>query len=150
MPAKMQLLIRCNGRIFLAICLILFVGYTAQGAPMQRARYQRVRCRPDAWSANCIEEKGPWFYLPTGGANRILPPMADPSLMRRYQELGDIFPLSDEDSGSGSNAMVGAEPASGSGLGDSDSFSEAKLPVFLEGLRGTKLKEKLSEEDLLL
>ncbi|XP_064518339.1 serglycin [Pseudopipra pipra] len=150
MPAKMQLLIRCNGRIFLAICLILFVGYTAQGAPMQRARYKRVRCRPDLWSANCIEEKGPWFYLPTGGANRILPPMADPSLMRRYQELGDIFPLSDEDSGSGSNTMVGAEPASGSGLGDSDSFSEAKLPVFLEGLQGTKLKEKLSEEDLLL
>ncbi|XP_032550127.1 serglycin [Chiroxiphia lanceolata] len=149
MPAKMQLLIRCNGRIFLAVCLILFVGYTAQGAPMQRARYKRVRCRPDPWSANCIEEKGPWFYLPTGGANRILPPMADPSLMRRYQELGDIFPLSDEDSGSGSNTMVGAEPASGSGLGDSDSFSEVKLPVFLEGLRGTKLKEKLSEEDLL-
>lgn len=50
------------------------------GAPMQRARYKRVRCRPDAWSANCIEEKGPWFYMPTGGANRILPPMADPSL----------------------------------------------------------------------
>ncbi|XP_051656312.1 serglycin [Manacus candei] len=150
MPAKMQLLIRCNGRIFLAVCLILFVGYTAQGAPMQRARYKRVRCRPDSWSANCIEEKGPWFYLPAGGANRILPPMADPSLMRRYQELGDIFPLSDEDSGSGSNTMMGAEPASGSGLGDSDSFSEAKLPVFLEGLRGTELKEKLSEEDLLL
>ncbi|KAM7047451.1 serglycin [Acridotheres tristis] len=150
MPAKMQLLIRCNGRIFLAICLILFVGYTAQGAPMQRARYKRVRCRPDAWSANCIEEKGPWFYMPTGGANRILPPMADPSLMKRYQELGDIFSLSDEDSGSGSNTVVEAEPASGSGLGDSDSFSEAKLPVFLESLRGTGLKEKLSEEDLLL
>ncbi|XP_039927444.1 serglycin [Hirundo rustica] len=150
MPAKMQLLIRCNGRIFLAICLILFVGYTAQGAPMQRARYKRVRCRPDAWSANCIEEKGPWFYMPTGGANRILPPMADPSLMKRYQELGNIFPLSDEDSGSGSNTMVEAEPASGSGLGDGDSFSEAKLPAFLEGLRGSELKEKLSEEDLLL
>lgn len=50
------------------------------GAPLQRARYKRVRCRPDAWSANCIEEKGPWFYTATGGANRILPPMADPSL----------------------------------------------------------------------
>ncbi|NXO84053.1 SRGN protein, partial [Sitta europaea] len=83
-------------------------------APMQRARYKRVRCRPDAWAANCIEEKGPWFYVPTGGANRILPPMADPSLMKRYQELGDIFPLSDEDSGSGSNTVVEAEPASGS------------------------------------
>ncbi|XP_063262573.1 serglycin [Prinia subflava] len=150
MPAKMQLLIRCNGRIFLAICLILFVGYTAQGAPLQRARYKRVRCRPEAWSANCIEEKGPWFYLPTGGANRILPPVADSSLMKRYQELRNIFPLSDEDSGSGSNAMVEAEPASGSGLGDNDSFSEVKLPDFLESLRGTELKETLSEEDLLL
>uniref|UniRef100_A0A8C9NUV3 Serglycin n=1 Tax=Serinus canaria TaxID=9135 RepID=A0A8C9NUV3_SERCA len=146
----MQLLIRWNGRIFLAVCLILFVGCTVQGAPTQRARYKRVRCRPDAWSANCIEEQGPWFYMPSGGANRILPPMADPSLMKRYQELGDIFPLSREDAGSGSNAMVEAEPASGSGLGDSVSFSEVKLPAFLESLRGSELKEKLSEEDLLL
>ncbi|KAK2512990.1 Srgn [Columba guinea] len=150
MPAKMQLLIRCNGRIFLAICLILFVGYTAQGAPMQKARYKRVRCRPDSWAANCIEETGPWFYMPNGGANRILPPMADPSLMKRYQELGDIFPLSDEESGSGSDAAVEAEPASGSGLGNGDSSSEAKLPVFPEGLRGRELKQKLTEEDLLL
>ncbi|XP_005429024.1 serglycin [Geospiza fortis] len=150
MPAKMQLLIRCNGRIFLAVCLILFVGCTAQGAPMQRARYKRVRCRPDAWSANCIEEQGPWFHMPSGGANRILPPGADPSLMKRYQELGDIFPLSSEDAGSGSNPMAEAEPASGSGLGDSDSFSEAKLPALLESLRGSELQEKLSEEDLLL
>ncbi|KAJ7415657.1 serglycin [Willisornis vidua] len=117
---------------------------------MQRARYKRVKCRPDPWSANCIEEQGPWFYLPTGEANRILPPMADPSLMRQYQELGDIFPLSDEESGSGSNTAVGAEPASGSGLGDSDSFSEAEVPVSLEGPRGTELQERLSEEDLLL
>ncbi|NXM66682.1 SRGN protein, partial [Serilophus lunatus] len=83
-------------------------------APMQRARYKRVRCRPDAWAANCIEETGPWFHLPAGGANRILPPMADPGLMKRYQELRDTFPLSDEESGSGSNAAVGAEPSSGS------------------------------------
>ncbi|NXG17604.1 SRGN protein, partial [Grallaria varia] len=83
-------------------------------APMQRARYKRVRCRPDTWSANCIEEQGPWFYLPTGGANRILPPMADPSLMRRYQELGGRSPVADEESGSGSSALGGAEPASGS------------------------------------
>ncbi|KAM9379914.1 serglycin [Phaethornis superciliosus] len=150
MPARMQLLIRWNGRIFLAVCLILFVGYTAQGAPVQKARYKRVRCRPDAWSANCIEEKGPWFYMPTGGANRILPPMADPSLMKRYQELSDMFPLSDEESGSGSNAMAEAEPASGSGLGDGFGFSQANLPVFLAGLRGGELKQKLTEEDLFL
>ncbi|KAM6306093.1 serglycin [Aegotheles albertisi] len=150
MPAKMQLLIRCNGRIFLAICLILFVGYTAQGAPLQKARYKRVRCRPDSWSANCIEETGPWFYMPSGGANRILPPMADPSLMRRFQELGDVFPLSDGESGSGSNAAVEAEPASGSGLGEGLGSPEAGLPALLAGLRGSELKRKLSEEDLLL
>ncbi|KFO79406.1 Serglycin, partial [Cuculus canorus] len=79
-------------------------------APVQKARYQRVRCRPDAWSANCIEEKGPWFYMPTGGANRILPPMVDPSLMKRYQELQGMFPLSDEESGSGFDAAVEMEP----------------------------------------
>ncbi|NXX94953.1 SRGN protein, partial [Centropus bengalensis] len=83
-------------------------------APAQKARYQRVRCRPDSWSPNCIEEKGPWFYLPTGGANRILPPMADPSLMKRYQELADIFPLSDEESGSGFGTAVEVEPDLGS------------------------------------
>ncbi|XP_064001739.1 serglycin [Pogoniulus pusillus] len=150
MPAKMQLLIRCNGRIFLAVCLILFVGYTAQGAPMQKARYKRVRCRPDAWSANCIEEQGPWFHIPAGGANRILPPMADPSLMKQYQELSDIFPLSDDESGSGPDVSVEAEPASGSGFGDSDGLSKAKPPTFLQGLQNGKLKQKLTEEDLLL
>lgn len=70
--------------------------------------------------------------------------------MKRYQELGDIFPLSDEESGSGSDTMLEAEPASGSGLGDGNSFSEVKLPVFLAGPRGSELKRKLTEEDLLL
>ncbi|XP_054238612.1 serglycin [Indicator indicator] len=150
MPAEMQLLVRCNRRIFLAICLILFVGYTAQGAPMQKARYKRVRCRPDAWSANCIEEQGPWFYIPAGGANRILPPMADPSLMRLHQELSNIFPLSDDESSSGSDTAMEAEPASGSGFSDSDGLSKAKPTTFLQGLQDGKLKQKLTEEDLLL
>ncbi|NXH15312.1 SRGN protein, partial [Bucco capensis] len=83
-------------------------------APMQKARYKRVRCRPDALSANCIEEQGPWFQMPTGGANRILPPMADPSLMKRYQQLGDIFPLSDVEPGSGFDTVLELEPTSGS------------------------------------
>uniref|UniRef100_A0A8D2QI08 Serglycin n=1 Tax=Zonotrichia albicollis TaxID=44394 RepID=A0A8D2QI08_ZONAL len=139
MPAKMQLLIRWNGRICLAVCLILFVGCTAQGAPAQRARYKRVRCRSDPWSANCIEEQGPWFHMPSDNIVTLC------FRMKRYQELGDIFPLSSEDAGSGSNTVVEAEPASGSGLGDSDSF-----PALLESLRGSELQEKLSEEDLLL
>ncbi|NXJ98256.1 SRGN protein, partial [Corythaixoides concolor] len=83
-------------------------------APAQKARYKRVRCHPYAWSANCIKETGPWFDMPTGEANKILPPMADPFLMTRYQQLLDAFPLSDEESGSGSDATVEAEPASGS------------------------------------
>lgn len=70
--------------------------------------------------------------------------------MKRYKELDDVFPLSDEESGSGSDAVVGAEPASGSGLSDGDGFSESKLPVFLVGPRGGELKQKLTEEDLLL
>ncbi|NXI69255.1 SRGN protein, partial [Anseranas semipalmata] len=82
-------------------------------APVQKAWYKRVRCRPDAWSPNCIEERGPWFHLPDGGANRILPPMADPSLMKNHQELGDIFPLSEE-SGSGLDTALETELASGS------------------------------------
>ncbi|NXY89728.1 SRGN protein, partial [Alcedo cyanopectus] len=83
-------------------------------APVQKTRYKRVRCRPDAWSANCIEEQGPVFQMPTGEANRIFSPMADPSLMKQYHDLGDIFPLSDEEPGSGSNTMVQMESASGS------------------------------------
>ncbi|NXC47335.1 SRGN protein, partial [Penelope pileata] len=83
-------------------------------APAQKARYKRVRCRPDAWSANCIEEQGPWFQLPDGAANRILPPMADPALVKSFQELADNFPLSEEESGSGWDAMLELEPEPGS------------------------------------
>ncbi|NXA36660.1 SRGN protein, partial [Eudromia elegans] len=83
-------------------------------APLQKARYKRVRCRPDASAANCIEEKGPWFYMPEGGANHILPPMADPSLMKDYQELARIFPLSEEDSSSGFEDVTEVEQESGS------------------------------------
>ncbi|NXN10049.1 SRGN protein, partial [Indicator maculatus] len=83
-------------------------------APMEKARYKRVGCRPDAWSANCIEEQGPWLYVPANGANRIRPPMADPSPMKLQQELSKVFPLSDDESSSGSDTAMEAEPASGS------------------------------------
>ncbi|XP_025898471.1 serglycin [Nothoprocta perdicaria] len=150
MRAKMQLLVGCNGRIFVALCIILFVGYTAQGAPLQKARYKRVRCRPDAWSANCIEEKGPWFYMPQGGANRILPPMADPSLMKDYQELARIFPLSEEDSSSGFEDVAEAEQESGSGADAGSDFPSMKFHDFLVGQQKRKLKQKLTEENLIL
>ncbi|XP_013801086.1 serglycin [Apteryx mantelli] len=150
MQAKMQLLIGCNGRIFMALCIILFVAYTAQGVPLQKARYKRVRCRPDAWSANCIEEKGPWFYTPEGGANRILPPMADPSLMKDYQELASMFPLSEDESGSGSEDVAEVEQESGSGADFGNDYPSMKFPNFLVGKQKSKLKQKLTEEDLIL
>ncbi|XP_072195985.1 serglycin [Excalfactoria chinensis] len=133
----MQLPVRCSRRIFLAVCVILFVGCTAQGAPAQRAQYKRVRCRPDAWSPNCVEEMGPWFQLPDGAANRILPPLANPALMKRYQELGDAFPLSEEQSGSGWDALL--EP--GSGAEAVPAARRAELPAGLE--------RRLQEEALL-
>ncbi|XP_074855616.1 serglycin [Carettochelys insculpta] len=116
MQAKMQTLVRCNGRIFLAVCVILFMGYAAQGMPVQKARFQRVRCRPDKWSPNCIEETGPLFEISEGGANRILPPRADPFLMKIFQEQSSIFPLSGEESGSGAADIPEIELESGSGI----------------------------------
>eukprot|EP00075_Anas_platyrhynchos_P027295 XP_027316548.1 serglycin isoform X1 [Anas platyrhynchos] len=143
MPAKMQLPVRCSRRIFLAVCVILFVGCTAQGAPVQKARYKRVRCRPDAWSPNCIEEKAPWL-LPHGGANRILPPVADPSPMKSDQ-MSDIFPLSEEESGSGLDTTLEMEPASGSGAEAILAPRAARGPELPPGLG-----LRLSEEALLL
>ncbi|XP_062436164.1 serglycin [Rhea pennata] len=150
MQGKMQLLIGYNGRIFVTLCIILFVGYTAQGASLQKARYKRVRCRPDAWSANCIEEKGPWFYMPEGGANHILPPMAHPSLMKDYQELANMFPLSEEESGSGFENVAEVEQESGSGADFGTDYPGMKFHDFLVGQQKSKLKRKLTEEDLIL
>ncbi|XP_032047556.1 serglycin [Aythya fuligula] len=143
MPAKMQLPVRCSRRIFLAVCVILFVGCTAQGAPVQKARYKRVRCRPDAWSPNCIEEKAPWL-LPHGDANRILPPVADPSPVKSDQ-MSDIFPLSEEESGSGLDTALEMEPASGSGAEAIPAARAARGPELPPGLG-----LRLSEEALLL
>uniref|UniRef100_A0A803T6V5 Uncharacterized protein n=1 Tax=Anolis carolinensis TaxID=28377 RepID=A0A803T6V5_ANOCA len=58
-------------------------------SPVQRGRYMRVRCRPNARFANCIEEQGPVFDISDGSANMILPPKADPELYSR----GKGFPL---------------------------------------------------------
>ncbi|XP_042719191.1 serglycin [Lagopus muta] len=135
----MQLPVRCSRRIFLAVCVILFVGCTVQGAPAHRARYKRVRCRPDAWSPNCVEEMGPRFQLPDDAANRILPPLANPALMKRYQELGDIFPLSEEQSGSGWEPAL--EPGSGSGAEAVPAIRSAHRPDLPAGL-GQRLQEE--------
>lgn len=109
----MRVLLQCS-RLVLALALILVLESSVQGLPMQRARYQRVRCNPDSNSANCIDEKGPIFNLLPPESNRILPPRTDSFPMTRFQDLNDVFPLSEDHSGSGSGDVSG----SGSGLGN--------------------------------
>ncbi|KAM9134735.1 serglycin [Pangshura tecta] len=147
MQAKMQTRVRCNGRIFLAVCIILFMGYTAQGVPVQKARFQRVRCRPDILSANCIEEKGPLFEISESGANRILPPKADPFLMKRFQEQPDIFSLYGEESGSGADDIPETESESGSGIDYNVEYPNLSSSGLVQK---EELKQELTNEDLML
>ncbi|XP_034632885.1 serglycin [Trachemys scripta elegans] len=147
MQAKMQTRVRCNGRIFLAVCIILFMGYTAQGVPVQKARFQRVKCRPDILSANCIEEKGPLFEISEGGANRILPPKADPFLMKSFQEQPDIFSLSGEESGSGADDIPETESESGSGINYNVEYPNLSSSGLVQK---EELKQELTNEDLML
>ncbi|XP_029465516.1 serglycin [Rhinatrema bivittatum] len=115
MQVTREILFSFNKRIFLAFTLILLLGNSAQGAPPTKARYQWVRCRPDSNSANCIEEKGPWLEYVQGGANNILPPRANPFLMKNFQEEPESSLFSEEESGSGTEVTSGAEPEPGSG-----------------------------------
>ncbi|XP_078246961.1 serglycin [Pogona vitticeps] len=137
------MLVRCNGRIFVALCVILFMGCIVQGAPAQRGRYMRVRCRPDARFANCIEEQGPSFAIPDGRtANMILPPNADPSLMKNFQDLPDTFLLSGDDDGSGNDA----EAEFGSGIEYEE--DDLSIPDFKVNQPDEKLTLKLTKEGL--
>ncbi|XP_003473634.2 serglycin [Cavia porcellus] len=123
----MQALPTC-GRLGLALVLILALGSSVQGYPMRKARYQWVHCSPDSNSANCIEEKGPVFDLPTDDYNEILPSKTDPFLIRKRQNLNDIFPLSEDYPGSGSGSGSSSESESGSGSGFGSS-SEKDYPA---------------------
>ncbi|XP_054428404.1 serglycin [Pteronotus mesoamericanus] len=110
----MLVLLPCSRlALALALALILVLGSSVQGLPVQRARYQWVRCNPDSNSANCIDEKGPMFDLPPGESNRILPPRTDPFQMTRTQNLNDVFPLSEDYSGSGSGSGSGSDALTG-------------------------------------
>ncbi|XP_055281557.1 serglycin [Moschus berezovskii] len=101
----MQVLLQCT-RLVLVLAFIL-ISSSVQGSPVQRARYQRVRCSPDSNSANCIEEKGTLFDLP-GESSRIPPPGTDRFLMTNFRNLNEVFPLSEDVSGSGSGAGSGS------------------------------------------
>lgn len=123
------------------------MGYSAQGVPVQKARFQRVRCRPDILSANCIEEKGPLFEISEGGANRILPPKADPFLMKRFQEQSGIFQFYGEESGSGTDDIPETEPESGSGIDYNVEYPNFSSSGFVQK---EELKQELTNEDLML
>ncbi|XP_038264041.1 serglycin [Dermochelys coriacea] len=147
MQAKMQTRVRSNGRIFLAVCIILFMGYTAKGVPVQKARFQRVRCRPDILSVNCIEEKEPLFEISESGANRILPPKADPFLMKKFQEQPGIFSLYGEESGSGADDIPETESESGSGIDYNVEYPNLSSSGLVQK---EELKQELTNEDLML
>ncbi|XP_061053527.1 serglycin [Eubalaena glacialis] len=102
----MQVLLQYS-RLVLALAFILILGSSVQGSPVRRARYQWVRCNPESNSANCIDEKGPEFDLLPGESNRILSPRTDPFSMMKSRKLNDVFPLSEDFSGSGSGSGSG-------------------------------------------
>ncbi|XP_043836195.1 serglycin [Dromiciops gliroides] len=102
-------------RILLALSLLFFMEPFVQGFPSRRARFHWVRCRPNSLSANCIEEKGPWFNMPEGEDNRIIDPPVDPYQMQKPQNKVKKLPFSEEDPWSISG--VGLDTGSGSGSG---------------------------------
>ncbi|XP_062959488.1 serglycin [Cynocephalus volans] len=110
----MQKSLRCS-KLVLALALILVLESSVQGYPMPTVRRQWVRCSPNSNSANCIDEKGPMIDLLPGESNRILLPRTDSFSMTRFQNLKNIFPLSEDYSGSGSDADSGSGSGSGSG-----------------------------------
>nr|XP_003223733.1 PREDICTED: serglycin [Anolis carolinensis] len=138
------MLAKHNGRIFIALCVILFTGCTVQGSPVQRGRYMRVRCRPNARFANCIEEQGPVFDISDGSANMILPPKADPELMKEFQDHPEAFQLSGDEYGSGNEG----DPEFGSGT--EYDMDDPSIPKFDVNQPDQKLTLKLTKEGLFL
>ncbi|XP_048360966.1 serglycin [Sphaerodactylus townsendi] len=131
-------------QIFLALCLILFMGCTTQGVPVQMGRYMRVRCRPDTLFSNCVQEQGPRTVIPDRADNMILPPKADPVLLKKFQEHPDTSAFSEDEYGSG-NEM---ELESGSGIDDSlDGFI---VPDFVLHQSDRDMKLRLTDEGLFL
>lgn len=102
----MQVLLQC-ARLVLALAFILFSS-SVQGSPVQRARYQCNPDSPDSSSANCIEEKGTAFDILRGESSRIPPPRTDISRLMNSKNLNEVFPLSEDISGSGSGAESGS------------------------------------------
>uniref|UniRef100_A0AC11BDK6 Serglycin n=3 Tax=Ovis TaxID=9935 RepID=A0AC11BDK6_SHEEP len=98
----MQVLLQCT-RLALALAFIL-ISSSVQGSPVQRARYQWVRCNPDSNSANCVQEKGRVLDILPDESSRIPPLRSDIFLLENSRDLNEVFPLSEDVSGSGSGA----------------------------------------------
>uniref|UniRef100_A0A8C3YUP6 Serglycin n=1 Tax=Catagonus wagneri TaxID=51154 RepID=A0A8C3YUP6_9CETA len=139
----MQVIFQCS-RLVLALAIVLILDSSVQGFPAQRARYQWVRCSPDSNSANCIDEKEKVFDLLPGESNRILPPRTDPSSIRT-KNWNDVFPLSEDFSGSGSGA--------GSGSGSLSELEQEYQPVeennaFYDNFRSLERNQSSDNQDL--
>ncbi|KAM3834314.1 serglycin [Vipera latastei] len=102
------MLVKPIGRIFVALGIILFLGCPGQGAP-QKGRYMWVRCKPDANSANCLEEKGPSFVM-TEEKGKIL--FEENPTREILQDQPSTLPFSGDEEGSGNEA----DPETGSGF----------------------------------
>ncbi|XP_013924887.1 PREDICTED: serglycin [Thamnophis sirtalis] len=123
------------GRIFVALGVILLLGCPGQGAP-QKGRYMWVRCKPDANSANCIEEKGPSFVMTDESAT--IPFEANPTREILQDQLISL-PFSGDEEGSGNEE----DPETGSGF-----ENDLEEPEVSEKQPNMDLKLKLSNEGL--
>ncbi|XP_060538221.1 serglycin [Pantherophis guttatus] len=121
------MLVKPIGRIFVALGVILFLGCPGQGAP------QTGRCKPDANSANCIEEKGP---MPDENTKNLFEGNPTQEIL---QDQPSTLPFSGDEEGSGNEA----DPETGSGF-----EYDLEEPDVSVNQPNVNLKLKLSSEDL--
>ncbi|XP_027696454.1 serglycin [Vombatus ursinus] len=139
-------------RILLALSLLLFLEPFVQGFPARRARFHWVRCRPDSLSANCLEEKGPWFNMPEGEDNGVVNPPVDSNLMKRPQDTAEESLFSKEDPWSISGSASGSGSGSGSGSlpeMETEPIDEEDFYNFSPS-EGENVEQELTEEELLI
>uniref|UniRef100_A0A674ILL3 Uncharacterized protein n=1 Tax=Terrapene triunguis TaxID=2587831 RepID=A0A674ILL3_9SAUR len=120
--------------VFLMVSSVLFVG-----VPVQKARFQRVRCRPDILSANCIEEKGPLFEISESGPNgpcspvSCLPTVANARCFRGNEQNRE--PLSDPSPATSTSSFWQTEAR------DTQNMGFYLLPSWLIAIDGPILHE---------
>ncbi|XP_072484867.1 serglycin [Notamacropus eugenii] len=139
-------------RTLLALSFLLFLESFVQGFPARRARYQWVRCSPDSLSANCIEEKGPWFNMPKEENNGIVNPPVDPFLMKRPQDMAENSLFSEEDPWSISGSGPGSVSGSGSGsLPEMETEPIDEEDFYnLSPSEDENVEQQLTEEELII